>query len=448
MSDHLPTPFLSCLKALLPTLLLVFYSSVGMTASYHLSVSDNLQTRLDQLVTGDTLVLDAGVHAGNALVTVSVTLECQPGAIIDGQGQGDGLRIRAPNVTLRGCEIRNWGDDLTKMNAGVFVERTAHNALIEHNHFHGITFGIWMDSAVNPRIYHNRIEGVQSVRSQDRGNGIHLFDTKGADIAFNKVWHSRDGIYIDTSNGNKLRNNELHDLRYGIHYMYSYNNEVSGNYTHHTRTGYALMQSKYLKVFNNRSELDENYGILMNYITYSEITGNSIITVQTGTNPTGDAAIAGAEGKAIFMYNAPFNTVSHNLLQQADIAIHVTAGSEDNQIFGNSFVANKQQVKYVSTREQEWSKNGRGNYWSDYLGWDRNGDGIGDTHYEPNDGIDKLLWKYPAARVLMNSPAVETLRWIQREFPVLKSTGVKDSHPLMQPAPAALTASDHTGAAS
>ncbi len=60
-----------------------------------------------------------------------------------------------------------------------------------------------------------------------------------------------------------------------------------------------------------------------------------------------------------------------------------------------------------------------------------NDDGIGDTQYEPNDGVDKLLWKYPAVKVLLNSPAVETLRWVQRQFPVFISPGVYDSSPLM-----------------
>jgi len=35
-------------------------------------------------------------------------------------------------------------------------------------------------------------------------------------------------------------------------------------------------------------------------------------------------------------------------------------------------------------------------------------------------------------RLLMNSPSIEVLRWVQRAFPVVKSPGVRDSHPLMQ----------------
>ena len=87
----------------------------------------------------------------------------------------------------------------------------------------------------------------------------------------------------------------------------------------------------------------------------------------------------------------------------------------------------------MSNRTQEWSYAERGNYWSDYLGWDRNQNGVGDTAYEPNDAMDKLLWTYPLARLLINSPAVATLRWIQQAFPVLRPPGVQDSYPLMAP---------------
>jgi nitrous oxidase accessory protein len=45
--------------------------------------------------------------------------------------------------------------------------------------------------------------------------------------------------------------------------------------------------------------------------------------------------------------------------------------------------------------------------------------------------VDRLLWKYPEARVLMFSPAVDTLRWVQDAFPVVKAAGVTDPHPLM-----------------
>ncbi|HBM10699.1 MAG TPA: copper-binding protein, partial [Pseudomonas sp.] len=175
-----------------------------------------------------------------------------------------------------------------------------------------------------------------SIRSQDRGNGIHLYAVSGARIIDNQVRNTRDGIYIDTSNGNHIEGNVLEDLRYGVHYMFANDNSVIGNVTRRTRTGYALMQSRKLEVIGNRSEGDENYGILMNYITYSTIRDNVVSDVRSGS--TGDSMISGAEGKALFIYNSLFNTIAGNRFEKSALGIHLTAGSEDNRISGNAFI--------------------------------------------------------------------------------------------------------------
>ena len=361
-----------------------------------------------------------------------MALHCEPGAVLQAKGEGNALLIEASDVTVEGCTLRDWGRDLTAMNAAIFIQRQAHRTHVENNDLRGAGFGIWVDGASDVSLVGNRIRGDANLRSQDRGNGIHLYAVSGARIIDNQVRHTRDGIYIDTSNGNHLENNLLEDLRYGVHYMFANDNSVIGNVTRRTRTGYALMQSRKLTVIGNRSEHDQNYGMLMNYITYSTIRDNVVSGVQSG-DTGGDSMISGGEGKALFIYNSLFNNIENNRFERSALGIHLTAGSEDNRITGNAFIDNQQQVKYVASRTQEWSVDGRGNYWSDYLGWDRNDDGLGDVAYKPNDNVDRLLWLYPQVRLLMNSPGIEVLRWVQCAFPVVKSPGVQDSHPLMQP---------------
>ena len=87
--------------------------------------------------------------------------------------------------------------------------------------------------------------------------------------------------------------------------------------------------------------------------------------------------ISGSEARALFIYSSLFNRIEHNRFERSAL-IHLTAGSEDNLISDNAFINNRQQVKYIASRRQEWSVAGRGNYWSDYLGWDRNNDGLGE----------------------------------------------------------------------
>lgn len=376
--------------------------------------------------------LPAGTYRGNFRIEQPLQLRCEPGAILDAQGQGNALVIDAPGVSVQGCEFSNWGRNLTTMDSAVFITPRAQGAEVRDNQLRGVGFGIWVDRATDVSLVANRIEGDPTIRSQDRGNAIHLFAVKGAKVLFNHVRNARDGIYIETATGNRLEGNVLEDLRYGIHYMFANDNKIIGNTTRRTRTGYALMQSRKLEVIGNRSERDQNYGILMNYITYSTIRDNVVLDVQNGSTD-GDAMVSGAEGKALFIYNSLFNSIENNRFEHSALGIHLTAGSEDNSIAGNTFVGNQQQVKYVANRTQEWSRDGQGNYWSDYLGWDRDGDGRGDVPYEPNDNVDRLLWLYPQARLLMNSPSIEVLRWAQRAFPIVKSPGVRDSYPMMRP---------------
>jgi nitrous oxidase accessory protein len=234
--------------------------------------------------------------------------------------------------------------------------------------------------------------------------------------------------------------------------MYTNDSEVSGNVSVGNTVGYAIMYSNRLVIRNNISDRDRDYGILFNYANYAEIDGNRVVG-----GPLDNIAVNREEGpddvkemvpearpardvrsgpeKCVFIYNTNHNKFRNNWFEHCGIGVHFTAGSEGNEISGNAFVGNRNQVKYVGTRDLDWSKGGRGNYWSDNPAFDLNGDGLADTAYRPNDLVDRVLWTAPAAKVLINSPAVQVLRWAQAQFPALYPGGVVDSHPLIAPPP-------------
>ncbi|RTR04454.1 nitrous oxide reductase family maturation protein NosD [Halomonas nitroreducens] len=402
-----------------------------LATTWTASPGEPLQPLVERAAEGDTLQLPEGRYPGPLVIDRTLSLEGQGEAVIDGGGEGDAVTLAAPRIVLSGLTIEHWGRDLTAMDTGILVREAATGSRIQDNRLRGAGFGIRLDAVHDVEVIDNRIRGDAGLRSQDRGNGIHLFNVADARVEGNDIRGVRDGIYIDTSRDSLLRDNRMEDLRYGVHYMYAHDNRLEGNLTRHTRTGYALMQSKRLTVIGNRSDGDRNYGILMNNITDSLLRDNRVSGIRQPRGEDGTLLVQGGEGKALFVYNAQFNRFEGNRFADSDIGIHLTAGSEDNTVVGNAFVANRQQVMYVATRDQEWSEQGHGNYWSDYLGWDLAGDGIGDTPYEPNDAMDRLLWRYPVARLLMHSPAVLALRWVQRQFPVFRPQGVKDSAPLM-----------------
>lgn len=402
-----------------------------MATTLTITPSDDLQQVLDASANGDVIKLSSGVYAGNFIVNKQVTLtsaDFKNKAIIDAGGRGNGLTLISSNITISYLNIVNWGDDLTAQDAGISSVKKASYITINNNELVGSGFGIWLQKATHIKVLNNTVEGNPQLRSADRGNGIQLSSIQHALVKNNEVFNTRDGLYIISSQHNTIDGNIMHDLRYGLHYMYSYSNNVINNHAYNTRAGYALMSSRNLVVKGNSTKNSEDYGFLMNFITSSVIENNHI--EQVWTKP--ENKVLGRDGKGLFVYNSAYNTIKNNTIDTAEIGIHLTAGSENTKVYGNSFINNPVQVKYVSNKKQEWSFEGRGNYWSNYLGWDMNSDDIGDAVFEPNDGIDKLTWQYPEMKMIMDSPVVLILRWVQREFPVLKPPGVKDSHPLMR----------------
>lgn len=380
---------------------------------------------------GAVVRVPPGVHTVHLVLDKPIVLVGDGETVLDGNGVGDVIRIMASRVTVRGLTIRDSGASLTDMNAGIYVARNLEHVTIAHNRLENVLFGIYLDGANHVTVHANTIVGMKQLRNANRGDGIHLWNDHDCVVSNNEVSFTRDGIYIYISPDNVIENNRIHDVRYGVHYMYSQRDTLRGNVSYNNTAGFALMSSDHLQVVGNQAYDDMSYGLLLNYVNYSTIRDNEIHGITGQFDPAGQI-IPGAEGKGIFVYLCQGNTIAHNLLARSRIGIHVTAGSTENRIYGNAFVGNRLQVKYVQNVEEQWSWHHRGNYWSNYSGWDLNGDGIGDVPYRPNDGVDVLMWRYPAAKLLMSSPAILLLRYVQRAFPVFTPPGVADNYPLMQ----------------
>lgn len=375
-----------------------------------------LHTALDAAHSGDRLLLQAGEYAGPVIVKTSVMIDGQGKAVIDGQGRGTVILVSAPDVTIRNIHVRNSGIDLSEQDSGIFVEKTSHRTVIERNILEDNLIGIYLSGPENAVVRNNIVRGRRDLRVNERGNGIQLWNTPGSKVLNNRIYDGRDGIFVTTSKNNQFIGNEFNDLRFAVHYMYTNHSEVRGNRSYGNDVGYALMYSKHLTVKDNLSQGDRDHGILLNYANSSEIGGN---------------AVMGGTHKCVFIYNSNKNRFRENLFQECDIGIHFTAGSERNEIVRNAFNGNRTQVKYVGTRWLDWSQSGVGNYWSDHTAFDLDGDKIADQPYRPNDLVDQVVWAHPLAKLLLNAPSVQILKWAQGRFPALHPGGVIDSAPLM-----------------
>ena len=414
-----------------------------------------LQAAVDAAAPGDVLRLAPGEHQGPVVIDKPLTLEGEPGALLKGNGQGSVVMVTAADVTVRGLRIEGSGSSIETLDAGVHAAATATRALIENNTIVGNLYGIQLHGSKDAVARANRIEGQREGRTSRLGNGVSLWNAPGAKVLDNDISFGRDGIFANTSKKNEFRGNRFKNLRFAVHYMYTNDSVIADNVSTGNIVGYAIMYSDRLKVTGNLSDGDRDNGLLFNYANGSKISGNVVRgraqqAERWTTNgqrfaadpdmPRPDAgAPAARKGtrigpeKCVFIYNANRNRFDGNLFEGCEIGVHFTAGSEGNAMSGNAFVRNRNQVKYVGTRSLDWSSEGRGNYWSDNPAFDLDGDGLADNPYRPNDMIDRVLWEAPAAKVLVNSPAVQVIRWAQARFPAVFPGGVVDNHPLMKP---------------
>ena len=408
------------LAALLLPLLLASVGAAG-AATLRVAPGQDLQAAVDHAAAGDVIEVERGHYDVNLRITRPLTLRGIGRPTLAGGQRGNTIDVLAADVTIEGLIVRDSGTSLVDQHAGVYVRPGAHRTTVRDNELTYNLFGLWIEKADDVVVQRNVITGLRDVQSSQRGNGVQLYNTQRARVLDNRISFVRDGLYVDVSHHAVFRGNRLHHCRYGTHYMNSYHNLWEGNESFLNRGGLALREVRDNIVRNNRTWGNSDHGIMLRTMQDSVVENNIVAGNQRG----------------FFIYDVEYVTLRGNLVVDNAVGVHLAAGSTRNTVQGNDFVANREQVRYVGARDEAWgaSRGARegGNHWSNYRGWDRDGDGIGDVPYEANDLIDRLQVRYPAMALLMGSPSVQALRLVGQQFPVLRVPSVVDAHPRMTP---------------
>jgi len=385
----------------------------------------DLQALVDVTLAGDTLQLEAGRYSA-ASINHSLTLRGRGVAtVIDGQGDGTTLRLLAPSIAVESLRVTGSGTSVSKKETAIWIDRTAMDARVTDVRIDSSGFGIWVDKAVRPLITGCDIEGRNDAAIiSDLGNGIHLFNVEGAIVRGNHIVQGRDGIYISNSTGCLIEGNRIRRSRFAIHYMYAHQNRVIDNDTDSTSVGIALMYSKRIEVRGNRVSNSHTHGVLLRNLYSSRIEANDVSSSKDG----------------FFFSGCYEDTLEANWIVANDVGIQVS-DAKRNLLVTNAFIDNTEQLVYEGYSHITWEGNAEGgNYWSDYVGWDRNGDGIGDKRHYPSDIASYMVNRFPAVRLVMHSPAMLLLQGLETQFPVMRPPGVMEVRPLMHPPARPLTA--------
>lgn len=390
------------------------------------SAAFDLHTALAAAQAGDTIRVPAGEYAGPLIVDKTLVLEGEEGAIIQGAGDDDVVRLTAPGITFRGFTVRGTGISLDREHAAISVE--APGALVENNYVEDALFGIYLKKAPDTVVRGNTIIGKDLPISR-RGDGLKVFYSQNSLLEGNTLRDSRDAI-IWYSPHTAILNNVFDHGRYGLHLMQSDYHHIEGNVLRDNSVGIYLMYGTGFTLRNNlmlNNRGPSGYGLGLKEVDEATIEGNGFINNRVG------------------IYNdlsplRPETTIdlTGNLFAYNEIGILVLPNVKRNIFSGNNFVENAEQVNISGSGElsgNEWSAGGRGNYWSDYVGYDADGNGVGDLPYATRSLYESMLAKYPELRLFQYSPATDALDLAAKAFPVFQPRPImSDPDPLVQPA--------------
>jgi nitrous oxidase accessory protein len=389
-------------------------------------VTDTISASIAAAQPGDTVIV-SGPRAFHEHLIIDKPLRLVGTnlPVLDADGSGTAVTIQVPGVEIVGVTIQNSGRDLGACDSAILI--TAPRARIAGCQIHNDGFGIYIRGATECTIKQNDIAGRHDYPSAKRGNGIHLWKTKGNQLLENAIHDKRDGMYLSYADENTIAGNRVWDTRFGIHYMYSHWNRLLTNSLTQNAVGATLMFSRQSVIQGNRVWANRRHGMVLKQLDNSQILDNVI----SGQN------------RGLFVQQAVQNRFEGNIISTNDIGLYLSNCSEQNVFVRNAFIQNTDQVWQppFETEQGRLSPNtfyqkGRGNYWSDYVGSDRNHDSIGDTPYHETDVFGRIIDRHPEARILALSPAVALLRKGEELFPLLDTTGVTDLYPLIRaPAP-------------
>ncbi|MBI4229031.1 MAG: hypothetical protein HY693_04830, partial [Deltaproteobacteria bacterium] len=130
-----------------------------------------------------------------------------------------------------------------------------------------------------------------------------------------------------------------------------------------------------------------------------------------------------------------WNNIKKNVIAFNDIGASLMPSIERNVIVSNSFIDNAEQIQVRgggTLAGNLWFKDHKGNYWSDYVGYDENRDGIGDVPFLAESLFESFIDRYPNMRIFVFSPVSQAIEFASEAFPVFKpEPKVTDRFPLV-----------------
>lgn len=363
------------------------------------------QDMVDKTAPGAILKPPPGIYSGPVVINKSIIIDGGGKVTIDGGDKGTVMILNADNSTLRGLHLTGSGDAHDTDDSCLDVR--GNNNLVEHLKIDNCLFGIDLKQSSNSIVRNN------TIRSKDRdlglrGDGLRLWYSNNNLIEGNEITDSRDMVAWYSHN-NTFRGNVGKRSRYSIHFMFANDNIVENNRFYENAVGVYFMYTEGGIARNNiisHANGSAGMGIGFKEASGTIIENNELIYCGVGIGsdlspfqPDSTIEIRGNR----FAYNG--------------IGILFNSETGGNRMVDNVFEGNLTQVSYGGRSGSPRANYWHNNYWDDYQGFDRNGDGIGDQPHELLAYADQIWMDMPVARFFRNSPVMELLDFLERLAP-------------------------------
>ncbi|MBN1802230.1 MAG: right-handed parallel beta-helix repeat-containing protein, partial [Candidatus Lokiarchaeota archaeon] len=248
------------------------------------------------------------------------------------------------------------------------------NTVSGNNASHNQENGIYL----RDRCHKNDILGNNANNNQYSGidlSGCDYSTVSGNNASYNLFY----GIYLDGSEENTVLRNKANDnQRSGIYFFWaSDNNRISENtasniYTTNQNEGiYLYYNCKNNSISGNTLNDNINYGMRLEDKCNNNTISENIMS-NTGTTN---------QNCGLYIESSSNNTVTENaFIKNTQYGALINSYGENNTFTYNSFIENGLNAE-DNGAENQWNNSAKGNFWSDWVGPDDDGDGIVDDPY-------------------------------------------------------------------
>lgn len=360
-------------------------------------------------------------YHGDFRLTRRVTLRGEPGTVLVGSGHGTVLAIESEGALVENLSVRHSGRSHTHEDAG--IKATAPRVTIRRVHVEDALFGISLGPCQQCVVEKAYVRGTAD-EPELRGDAIKLWEASDSRVQGCVVEDSRD-LVVWYSRRVQLLDNWVTRSRYGTHFMYAHDSHVKNSHFVDNVVGVFVMYSGGLRI--EGSTLAGARGAAGMGVGFKESDGVSLERNWLVANTTG-----------VYLDRTPRSPdkvvrLSGNVLALNDTALSFHSSEHGVEFHGNDFRRNHVPVE-VEGGGDATGVDFKGNYWSDYVGYDLDGDSVGDVAYDVKRLASAIDESNPSVRLLDGTLAFSLIDLVARAVPVFSSERLlSDPAPSVKP---------------